>query len=818
MRYLARYGKRLLALTFGCVFMGVPSPVDAWQGPGEFDQSGGEVLTQGPVHEAFAEPVVFDPIASPLIPKEPPPPVEELPPDQRPEGQDVQWISGYWAWDDSRGDFLWISGIWRDIPPGRQWVPGYWSQAQEGFQWVPGTWALLDQGEAEYLPAPPQSLEMGPNSPAPSADVTWAPGCWYYQEERYIWRPGYWVPVQEDWLWVPAHYVWSPYGYLFVEGYWDRPIVQRGLVFAPVYFAQPVYRQPNFVFAPTIGIVATALISNLFVRPSYNQYYFGDYYAPNYTQAGIVPWYQFHQSRRGYDPIYSYYASVNRNNPGWGNELRQQYDYRRDHVDARPPRTFVQQNIVERQRVNIRQKNVTNVTTINNIITNNNVEIGRPIGQIAANPRGGQRYERLNEVRRKEIQTLQVTQREFRERRASLESRPIQARSPGESRPRRVEWARSPIASQAREDSGRGGPPPRPAASRLDPAARPQGPGQARRRGNPDLDRVPDGPQPGRPNGPGPDQPRPGLGAAGQPERDRANRPGLDRPGRPGGPGQDQPRPGLGGAGQPSRPAGLPEAPKAAPRPDRPRPGRPDADRNPNRPMPNLSGLQAPGEPGPRPDRLNAARRLERPTSLPSTLRSPEGERMRRPGRPGLSADGSRQMRPGRNPEGTPPGDSPIPARERPGQFRSGALGQTNEPNPGPSRPDPERNPNRSRPNLPGSRAPGQRGQAEASADRPPAGLRPERSRPSRGMQMAGPLSIAQPNSPAYVPPSDRPDRTRPGRSRNQDSPPRALATPMPVPPGAGQEVPKAQDQPGEKQARPRRPGRPGRPGERDGD
>ena len=53
----------------------------------------------------------------------------------------------------------------------------------------------------------------------------------------------------------PAHYVWSPSGYLFVDGYWDRPLMQRGMMFAPVYFQQPLYRQPNYVYTPTISLL-----------------------------------------------------------------------------------------------------------------------------------------------------------------------------------------------------------------------------------------------------------------------------------------------------------------------------------------------------------------------------------------------------------------------------------------------------------------------------------------------------------------------------------------------------------------------------------
>ena len=39
-----------------------------------------------------------------------------------------------------RNDFVWVSGVWREPPPGRQWVPGYWNQVEGGFQWVPGDW------------------------------------------------------------------------------------------------------------------------------------------------------------------------------------------------------------------------------------------------------------------------------------------------------------------------------------------------------------------------------------------------------------------------------------------------------------------------------------------------------------------------------------------------------------------------------------------------------------------------------------------------------------------------------------------------------
>ena len=96
------------------------------------DAQGGQVMTRGPVHEAFAAPVVHDPKAAPTIPKQPPAPIQEMPPDQKPAGQNVQWIPGYWSWDVSRNDFIWVSGIWREPPPNSQWVPGYWHQVDGG--------------------------------------------------------------------------------------------------------------------------------------------------------------------------------------------------------------------------------------------------------------------------------------------------------------------------------------------------------------------------------------------------------------------------------------------------------------------------------------------------------------------------------------------------------------------------------------------------------------------------------------------------------------------------------------------------------------
>ena len=133
------------------------------------------------------------------------------------------WIPGYWAWDDDRSDFLWISGVLRNAPPGQTWVPGYWSEVNGGYQWTPGFWTAAAKEEVQYLPQPPQSLEVQAAPAPPGENYFWIQGCWLYQD-HYVWRPGYWTMCRPNWIWNPAHYVWTPGGFVFVDGYWDYAV------------------------------------------------------------------------------------------------------------------------------------------------------------------------------------------------------------------------------------------------------------------------------------------------------------------------------------------------------------------------------------------------------------------------------------------------------------------------------------------------------------------------------------------------------------------------------------------------------------------
>ncbi len=348
-----------------------------------------EVLARGPIHEAFAATAEM-PAGGPVVDKRPPDPVEELPPDQKPDGDNVQWMPGYWHFDEERKDFIWISGFWRDAPPGRVWVPGGWQEVKGGFQWVSGFWnvpapvvqpGVAPQAQLEYLPPPPVTLETGPTLVSPGDDYFYTPGCWVYRVNRYVWRPGFWVEHRPNWVWVPDQYRWTPCGFVFVPGFWDVPLERRGVLFAPVFFRPAVVLRPRFVYTPVYAVPAPSLYTSLFVRTGYSGYYFGDYFEQRYATAGFNSWAvgirgsNFAVGISGgrgfaYDPLWSYYSQAYRREPAWQRNIGDVYAGRFNGTVARPPRTLVQQTTIINNITNNTVVNNNNTTVVNNKTVN----------------------------------------------------------------------------------------------------------------------------------------------------------------------------------------------------------------------------------------------------------------------------------------------------------------------------------------------------------------------------------------------------------------------------------------------------------------
>jgi hypothetical protein len=351
--------------------------------------------------------VTFEPEPGIIVPKAPPDAIEEVPPDQKPEGQNVTWIPGYWAWDDDRGDFIWISGIWRALPPGRQWVPGYWGQCDQGAQWTNGYWLDAKVTEVEYLPEPPATVEVGPNTGAPSAEYLWVPGCWVWHHGRYAWRPGYWALVRPDWVWVPAHYVCTPSGYVFIDGYWDYSLRRRGVLFAPVCFQASVYRRRGFFYSPAIVIDPTVFTDCLFLRPHYCHYYFGDYYAASHQQAGIYACFSFH-NHYGYDPIYAHERWEHRHDREWEHHVEADFKYRREHLEARPPHTLAAQMELSRSGLKPGQKSFT---------------VAMSLDQLAKKKGTSMRFQPVAKEERERIAQHGLEIQKFRDERQRLETK-----------------------------------------------------------------------------------------------------------------------------------------------------------------------------------------------------------------------------------------------------------------------------------------------------------------------------------------------------------------------------------------------------------
>jgi hypothetical protein len=356
-----------------------------------------EVLTRGPIHEAFAEPLT-EPKPTLVIEKAPPEAIEEVPPQYAPEEEGAEWINGYWAWDDEREDFIWISGVYRVPPPGTRWVAGYWAEADGGWQWNSGFWTSADTEELVYYETPPESLEEGPTSPSPGDDHFWVPGNWVYAESDFRWTPGYWAQHRPDWLWVPARWVWTPRGCIYLHGRWDYVFEHRGFCYAPIYYHSHIYSRPGYIYRPWYGLNITNLFVHFWIRPNYGHYYFGNYYGI-YDRWGLSPWSSWH-GRGHYDPLLSW-SQVQYRSRGidFVDRISGWHRYYERHEDVRPPRTWAEQTRL------ISQTNINNITEINqitNVAVRQNFLAGQ-VRDLARMEDAPVRLQQLDERRQREV-------------------------------------------------------------------------------------------------------------------------------------------------------------------------------------------------------------------------------------------------------------------------------------------------------------------------------------------------------------------------------------------------------------------------------
>jgi hypothetical protein len=330
---------------------------------------GVEVLARGPVHEAFATPTT-EPVPTKPVPTKPPQPIEEMPPDEKPEG-DVAWIGGYYHYDEENKRFLWVSGVWRTPPPGKQWVAGYWRQDGDQWLWVPGFWSEAPKQEAPtqevtYLPQPPAPPDQAGPGAAPAPNTFYIPGCWVWQADpgKWVWKAGFWTKIQPGYVWVAAHYRWTPSGYIYIPGYWDLALDRRGVLYAPVYVDTDVVGA-TYVYTPAYAVPETVVVDAMFVRPCCCHYYYGDYYEVRYRDCGFTSCVVYSQTH--YDSVIVYETTyVHREDPTW---LSIQIDFgsrRERDPELRPASTSITNVNYTNYVVNNSVVNNYSSTTINN--------------------------------------------------------------------------------------------------------------------------------------------------------------------------------------------------------------------------------------------------------------------------------------------------------------------------------------------------------------------------------------------------------------------------------------------------------------------
>jgi len=201
----------------------------------------------------------------------------------------------------------------------------------------------------------------------------------------------------------------------------------------------------------------------LFLRPRSSHYYFGDYYAPDYYREGFYPLFSAYSSRYAYDPIYARDRWDHRRDRDWDTRVQTEYRHRRDHQEARPPRTWADW-----------RKSGTRPAISGGKIS----EIAAPLDQWTKKKDSPIRFQPLAGEEKRKLVERERDVRKFRDERNIRESQ--KERPPDEPRVQKaksekVKLPRSPIVAKPADQRGKGQEPPKKhEAPKPDPKIRPK--------------------------------------------------------------------------------------------------------------------------------------------------------------------------------------------------------------------------------------------------------------------------------------------------------------------------------------------------------
>jgi len=173
---------------------------------------------------------------------------------------------------------------------------------------------------------------------------------------------------------------------------------------------------------------------HLFLRPSFQHYFFGDYYAASYSAGGFLSSSAFTRGRFGHDPIHAHQVWEHRRDPGWPQRADAAFRDRQDHPFHRPARSWTP---IE----SVREDPVPNPGAPG--------PLARPCSQLLQRDQSPPRYQTVTGPERTLLKTRTEDVERSRELRRVRETAPPKASgtAPANPGPDHVRSLRSPIRS-----------------------------------------------------------------------------------------------------------------------------------------------------------------------------------------------------------------------------------------------------------------------------------------------------------------------------------------------------------------------------------
>ena len=187
----------------------------------------------------------------------------------------------------------------------------------------------------------------------------------------------------------------------------------------------------------------------LFVRPHYEHYYFGDYYDSRYQNTGFFASFSYQSSRYGYDPIYVHRRWEHRGDRDWERQDRTTFEHRRNFAEARPPRTLLAQRELSARGVRPGE---------------NRIEVAAPFEQLAKRKEGPVRFQKIDKTEREQLaqrgRAIQNTRGERQKLEISNATVPNR-KAPPLSEPTKVKLPKPLIVAKPVDQLGKGQAPPK---------------------------------------------------------------------------------------------------------------------------------------------------------------------------------------------------------------------------------------------------------------------------------------------------------------------------------------------------------------------